>query len=242
MSTNPYIVVEGLDGIGKTELCASFAKHMKDVLDLDPLRLWEPGTTFAGIKMRETMKDSQSELSRLSELFMMMASRSDIIEKHLLGLEGPVLSDRCWLSTAAYQITACPQYFDLFLTSMDVLAKDHPRGILFILDGTVELVKERNPNFGKGRDPIENASDELWRRRERMYHYLANPTQRNDMLTDPTYPEETKILIGVERLVNRFFKAVIRLPAEKSREEVVERAIVGLETVFDLGFETTFIK
>lgn len=234
MSRKPYIVIEGLDGIGKSTLVKAVTERL---LDIGPVAsIFEPGTTTAGKELREIMKTPGNNLSRRTELFMMMASRSDIIEKHLSDGAMTVLSDRCWLSSAAYQVTAAPEMLGVFQASLKLLEQNHPRGILFIIDGTMEQVRARNPKFGEGRDPIENASDELWARRERMYHYLANGYRvRKEMIAEPAYVEEPGLLHTVDQCVNRFFKAVIRVPGHQTKEQMVDTVMEQLDLLESFG-------
>ena len=194
---NLYIAVEGLDGIGKTTFVKNLERLIEEHYGPNVRTIYEPGTTEAGKELRAMMKSGEYDLSRRSELLMMMAARSDLAEKELYpDFSGIIISDRCWLSTLAYQVTADPSLIGQFRSILDNIAHRYPRGIMFVLDGTVELVRERS-GVKAGRDAIENASDDHWRRRQHLYSAVAHgKAHTGDYFT---YPDELAVPAVVQR-------------------------------------------
>lgn len=224
---NLYIAVEGLDGIGKTTFVKNLEHAIEERYGQFVRTIYEPGTTEAGKELRAMMKSGEYELSRRSELLMMMAARSDLVEKELYPqFKGVVISDRCWLSTLAYQVTADPGLLEQFRATLDSIAHGYPRGIMFVLDGTVELVRER-AGVDSGRDAIENASDDHWRRRQHLYSAVASGKVL--AVDDVTYRHEIDVRQTGISYSNYFFKRIIRIDASKTPEEQIKLAMEALK-------------
>ena len=229
---NLYIAVEGLDGIGKTTFVKNLERLVEEQYGHFVRTIYEPGTTEAGKELRAMMKSGEYGLSRRTELLMMMAARSDLVEKELYPkFNGVIISDRCWLSTLAYQVTADPGLLEQFRATLDSIAHGYPRGIMFVLDGTVELVRERG-GFKDGRDAIENASDDHWRRRQHLYSAVASGKV---LATDDlTYRHEVDVRQTGISYSNYFFKRVIRIDASLSPEVQAAQAMDQLKW-FEVG-------
>ena len=98
------ITFEGIDGAGKTSLIEATAKKL-EVNGYTVRVLQEPGTTDMGKEIRKLVK-SDLERSKLSEILLFQASRSDMVERELkpaLDKYDYVLLDRYIDSTIAYQ-------------------------------------------------------------------------------------------------------------------------------------------
>lgn len=101
-----FIVVEGLEGAGKS----TALQQIKGILDKDNVEYIttrEPGGTPLAEKMREIVKSNTDEhLTEQSELLLMYASRSQLVEnviKPALANNLWVLADRHDMSSLAYQ-------------------------------------------------------------------------------------------------------------------------------------------
>ena len=98
------ITFEGIDGAGKTSLIEATAKKL-EVNGYTVRVLQEPGTTDMGKEIRKLVK-SDLERSKLSEILLFQASRSDMVERELkpaLEKYDYMLLDRYIDSTIAYQ-------------------------------------------------------------------------------------------------------------------------------------------
>jgi dTMP kinase len=103
MRKGTYIVIEGLDGSGKT---TQFAR-LHDHLGHDKTHaVREPGGTPMSEKIRSLLKDPKLPRSAHTNMFLFSAARTDLIDRVVRPtlLSGKhVLSDRNWLSMLAYQ-------------------------------------------------------------------------------------------------------------------------------------------
>lgn len=96
---------EGIDGCGKSTQAKLFCKYLCSK-KLNPVLLSEPGGTYTGEKIRKILLDSKNKIHPLTELFLYVASRSQIVEEMIKPhiKEGRiVVLDRYIDSTTAYQ-------------------------------------------------------------------------------------------------------------------------------------------
>lgn len=108
MTKGKFIVLEGIEGAGKTTLCKVVAEELRKRDLGDPLLLREPGGTELGEQLRKLIKDSQAlePLHDMAELLLLYAARVQLVEqviKPALGKGIWVVGDRHDLSTQAYQ-------------------------------------------------------------------------------------------------------------------------------------------
>lgn len=101
-----FIVLDGLDGCGKTGVALNIQQWLEQLLELEVLYVREPGGTEVGEHIRSLFKDASIHRETMTELHLLMAARwelcSTVIEKALS--EGKwVVADRYWFSTYAYQ-------------------------------------------------------------------------------------------------------------------------------------------
>lgn len=100
-----FISVEGLDGTGKTTLCAALSARLR-AAGLDVRALREPGGTPAGERIRAILADPTTSLTPRAELLLFSAARAELVET----VVAPALADGSWVlldrftdSTLAYQ-------------------------------------------------------------------------------------------------------------------------------------------
>jgi dTMP kinase len=101
-----FIVVEGPEGAGKTTLVKRLVARLVP-LGLDVVEVREPGGTPVAEAARRAALDAELDAAPLSELFLMLAARADLVTKVIrpaLEANKIVISDRYDLSTLAYQI------------------------------------------------------------------------------------------------------------------------------------------
>ena len=107
MNTSQFIVIEGLEGAGKSTAIATVRDFLQSRGITDIVDTREPGGTPLAEKMREIVKTPHDEeLTVQSELMLMYAARSQLIERIIK----PALADGRWvvgdrhdLSSVAYQ-------------------------------------------------------------------------------------------------------------------------------------------
>ena len=102
MKKGKLVVIEGVDGAGKT----TQINKLKEILNPDKnIFLREPGGTKAGLEIRQVILDNP--LDAKTELLLFYASRNELILKEILpALKAGknVVIDRFELSSYAYQI------------------------------------------------------------------------------------------------------------------------------------------
>lgn len=140
-----YIVVEGIDGVGKT----TQVKILADRLVAKSVR--EPGGTDFAEHVRNEMLERRDEISHRAYLLGMVMCRADLLDKKVrpaLNSGIHVVSDRSSLSTLCYQGHAEKKDLDT-IRMLDTFARNGLRPDLTIL-----LVgKSFHPN-GATKDPL----------------------------------------------------------------------------------------
>jgi dTMP kinase len=108
VSTKPGLLVtfEGVEGCGKSTLLSALAARLQALgYELEVSR--EPGGTEAGERIRDVVLDARhAQLSALSELFLMLAARAQLVSEVLrpaLARGEIVLCDRYGDASCAYQ-------------------------------------------------------------------------------------------------------------------------------------------
>ncbi len=95
-----YIVLEGIDGVGKTTQIELLKKKLKNAIFTK-----EPGGTPFGAKAREILLYGDLE-SKEAELFLFLADRAEHFKKIIEpNLKNIIISDRSFLSGIAYAIS-----------------------------------------------------------------------------------------------------------------------------------------
>jgi dTMP kinase len=97
------ITFEGIEGVGKsTQINLILEWLISKGYSTKLLR--EPGSTDFGEKIRELLLSKESNISALTELLLMFAARSEMIDKHLIGSTNDfILCDRYYHASIAYQ-------------------------------------------------------------------------------------------------------------------------------------------
>lgn len=99
---NSYIVLEGLDGSGKTTQFNMLLEHFGN----KAVGVREPGGTPMAEQLRTLVKDAQLLRASRTNLYLFSAARADVLDsvvRPAIAAGKTVISDRNWLSTMAYQ-------------------------------------------------------------------------------------------------------------------------------------------
>ena len=104
MFKNPLIVFEGIETSGKSTNIKKAIKYLKKK-KIKYISFREPGGTNSSEKLRSLMLNKKSKLNNKTDLFLIMASRSENIDKILRKnyQNKVILIDRFVDSTLAYQ-------------------------------------------------------------------------------------------------------------------------------------------
>ena len=104
MSNKPIIVFEGIETSGKSTSLKKAIKYLKKN-KIKHISFREPGGTNLSEKLRQLMLNKKSKLNNKTDLFLLMASRSENFDKILKDnyKKKVILIDRFIDSTLAYQ-------------------------------------------------------------------------------------------------------------------------------------------
>lgn len=100
-SRGRYIVIEGIDGSGKTTQFNRLLSHLDGAISVR-----EPGGTPMGEHIRTILKDREIPRSGQTNAFLFAAARADLVDTAIrpaITSGSNVVADRNWLSTYAYQ-------------------------------------------------------------------------------------------------------------------------------------------
>lgn len=108
MNQSKFIVVEGLEGAGKSTAINAIVETLKAAGVADIVNTREPGGTVLAEKMRSLVKEEHEgeKLQDMTELLLMYAARVQLVENVIKpALDGGkwVLGDRHDMSSQAYQ-------------------------------------------------------------------------------------------------------------------------------------------
>jgi dTMP kinase len=105
MSRPAFIVLDGLDGTGKTTQCRLLAERLR-AAGHDVVTCVDPGGTALGIQLRELLLHHQGDIAPACEALLFMASRAQLVHEVIrpaLAAGRVVVSDRFLLANVVYQ-------------------------------------------------------------------------------------------------------------------------------------------
>ena len=176
MAKGKFIVIEGIEGAGKST-AISLVENLLTAEKIDFIQTREPGGTPLAEALRELVKSSehQEKLTQQTELFLMYASRSQLLENKIYpainnGLW--VVGDRHDLSSRAYQ-GGGRQFDDNILSSIaHITFGDFKPDLTLYLDIAPEIGLARAKARGQ-LDRIELEKIEFFQRVREKYCQIA---------------------------------------------------------------------
>jgi dTMP kinase len=132
-----FICFEGVEGSGKSTQARLLYKFIKKKITKNVILTREPGGTLFSEKIRNLMLDKKTNISPLTEFFLLMAARNEhIISKINFYLKKNfiIICDRFFYSTLAYQhyLEGMDKKF-IFSIQKKIFNKIHP-DITFLID------------------------------------------------------------------------------------------------------------
>jgi dTMP kinase len=132
-----FICFEGVEGSGKSTQAKLLYKFIKNKITKNVILTREPGGTLFSEKIRNLMLDKKTNISPLTEFFLLMAARNEhIISKINFYLKKNfiIICDRFFYSTLAYQhyLEGMDKKF-IFSIQKKIFNKVHP-DITFLID------------------------------------------------------------------------------------------------------------
>lgn len=211
-----FIVLEGIDGVGKTTQVALLAEWLS-ALGVPHLLVREPGGTPLGEAIRElVLGRSELDVSPRSELLLLLAARAALVRDVLRPAleEGKtIVGDRFALSTLAYQGYGRGIDVDQVRRALDVATNGLRPDLYVLLDLPLEVAGRRRDAGGAAPDRIEREGEAFRVAVRDGYLALAETEPGVELISAEGSPEEVHRRIrGL--LEARFPHAFMRLPAD----------------------------
>ena len=197
-----FIVVEGIDGSGKSTVAARVADELTR-RGRKVLRTREPGGTPLSEKIRALLLDAKnSEMVPFTELFLYMASRAQLVDEVIRPSlrEGvDVVCDRYYYSTAAYQGAAGRVGIPIVLEVAEKIAKFEKPDLVALLDVDPAVARGRD---GIRNDRVESKGLDYQKRVRAGFLRLAKRDRRRIRVIDASRPSDA-VFEDVRKAVDR---------------------------------------
>jgi dTMP kinase len=188
-----FVVLEGIDGVGKTTQVALLAAWL-DALGVPHTVVREPGGTPVGEAIREVVLGRiELDVSPESELLLILAARAAVVRdviRPALAEGKVVLADRFALSTLAYQVHGRGLDEGGVRRAMDLATGGLVPDACLVLELALDEALERNSRAGGGPDRIEREGEAFRRTVREAYLALADSEPGVEVLSAHGTPEE----------------------------------------------------
>ena len=205
MSKYPIIVFEGIEASGKSTSLKKVIKYLK-TNQINYLSFREPGGTNLSEKLRSLMLNKKSALSNKTDLFLLMASRSENIDKILKEnyKKKVILIDRFIDSTLAYQHYGMKLDKDLILKMNNFLLGDLIPNFTFL-----SIVNKKNMlnrlKLRKNKNKYDNFDYNFYNKVQKGFLKIANKNKSKYLILD-TNKYNLKIIEN--KLINKIEKII----------------------------------
>jgi len=197
-----FIVVEGIDGSGKSTMAGHVANELRR-LGREVLRTREPGGTPISEQIRALLLDPEnSAMVPFAELFLFMASRAQLVDEVIrpsLAKGVDVVCDRYYYSTAAYQGAAGKVGIDTVLTVAEKIAKFQKPDLVLLLDLDPALARSRD---GIRNDRVENKGVEYQKKVRAGFLKMSRREKKRVKVVDAARPPE-QVFADIQKAVAR---------------------------------------
>ena len=185
-----FIVFEGPDGAGKSSQALALLQKMESS-GYPVILTREPGGTPLGESVRTVLKTT-SLCEPLSELFLFLAARSELVEtviKPALKNNINVISDRFTGSTTAYQGHGQGLDLKAICWLNKLVCSDLAADLTILLDLPPEMIASRKSDGAQ--DKFDLSSIEFHRKVREGYLSIACKEKLNWLVLDATRSKET---------------------------------------------------
>lgn len=168
----PFIVLEGVDGSGKSTQARALADRLQ-AHGIPTLLTREPGGTALAERLRAIILDPAVACTSRAELLMILAARAQHVDERIapaLAAGTVVISDRFSLSSLVYQGIARGLPLDEVRAADAVATGGLRPDLTLVLDVPLEIALQR---LGKLEDRFEGEGQEFLRRVVDGYRQLA---------------------------------------------------------------------
>ena len=187
-----FICFEGVEGSGKSTQAKLLCKFIKKNITKNVILTREPGGTLFSEKVRNLILDKKTNISTLTEFFLLMAARNEhIISKINFYLKKNfiIICDRFFYSTLAYQhyLEGMDKKF-IFNIQKKIYKKIHP-DLTFLIDLNNKESKIRINNRSKKTNRFDKLSS---------YHF--NKIRNGFIKISKTYKNKIVLIKGSRSL------------------------------------------
>ena len=203
MSKYPIIVFEGIEASGKSTSLKKIIKYLK-TNKIKYVSFREPGGTNLSEKLRSLMLNKKSALSNKTDLFLLMASRSENVDKILKKnyKKKVILIDRFIDSTLAYQHYGMKLDKDLILKMNNFLLGNIRPNFTFL-----SIVNKNNMlnrlKLRKNKNKYDNFDYNFYNKVQKGFLKIANKNKSKYLILD-TNKDNLKIIEN--KLINKIEK------------------------------------
>jgi dTMP kinase len=188
-----FICFEGVEGSGKSTQAKLLYKFIKKNITKNVILTREPGGTLFSEKIRNLILDKKTNISTLTEFFLLMAARNEhIISKINFYLKKNfiIICDRFFYSTLAYQhyLEDTDKKF-IFNIQKKIYKKIHP-DLTFLIDLNNKESKIRISNRSKKTNRFDKLSS---------YHF--NKIRNGFIKISKTYKNKIVLIKGSRSLI-----------------------------------------
>ena len=205
MSKYPVIVFEGIEASGKSTSLKKIIKYLK-TNKINYVSFREPGGTNLSEKLRSLMLNKKSALSNKTDLFLLMASRSENIDKILKEnyKKKVILIDRFIDSTLAYQHYGMKLDKDLILKMNNFLLGNLRPNFTFL-----SIVNKKNMlkrlKLRKNKNKYDNFDYNFYNKVQKGFLKIANKNKSKYLILDTNKDNlkiiENKLINKIERIL-----------------------------------------
>ena len=206
MSKYPVIVFEGIEASGKSSSLKKIIKYLK-TNKIKFVSFREPGGTNLSEKLRSLMLNKKSALSNKTDLFLLMASRSENIDKILKEnyKKKVILIDRFIDSTLAYQHYGMKLDKDLILKMNNFLLGNLRPNFTFL-----SIVNKKNMlnrlKLRKNKNKYDNFDYNFYNKVQKGFLKIANKNKSKYLILDTNKDNikiiENKLIDKIKKILN----------------------------------------
>ncbi len=205
MSKYPVIVFEGIEASGKSTSLKKIIKYLK-TNKINYVSFREPGGTNLSEKLRSLMLNKKSALSNKTDLFLLMASRSENIDKILKEnyKKKVILIDRFIDSTLAYQHYGMKLDKDIILKMNNFLLGNIRPNFTFL-----SIVNKKNMfkrlKLRKNKNKYDKFDYNFYNKVQKGFLKIANKNKSKYLILDTNKDNlkiiENKLINKIERIL-----------------------------------------
>ena len=203
MSKNPLIVFEGIETSGKSTNLKKTIKYLKEK-KIKYVTFREPGGTYFSEHLRSLMLNKKSKLNKKTDLFLLMASRSENIDKIIKKnfTNKVILIDRFIDSTLAYQYYGMGMDKDLILKMNNFLLGNLKPNFTFL-----SVVNKKNMlqrlKFRKNKNKYDHFKYNFYNKVQKGFLRIANKNKSKYLILDSN---KDNLKVIENKLINQIKK------------------------------------